>query len=185
MAFVLNSFNNMNDNTNHKNIEQLTNTDTTDIIADGATLQLVSNQFSFTEGPAVDKKGNVFFTDQPNNRIWKYGTDGKLSIFLEPAGRANGMYFDKKGNLIACADEHNELWSINSKGKITVLTKDYKGAKLNGPNDVWIDQKGGKYLTDPYYQRDYWTRKKPEITGEKVYYLSPSSKELSCCCRRL
>ncbi|WP_432327306.1 SMP-30/gluconolactonase/LRE family protein [Mucilaginibacter sp. P25] len=59
--------------------------------------QLVAKQFSFTEGPAVDKKGNVFFTDQPNNKIWKYDTNGKLSVFLDSAGRSNGMYFDKKG----------------------------------------------------------------------------------------
>src|ERR1019366_2565674 len=68
--------------------------------------QLISKQFSFTEGASVDKKGNVFFTDQPNNKIWEYSTDGKLSVFLDNAGRSNGMYFDKKGNLVTCADEN-------------------------------------------------------------------------------
>ena len=62
--------------------------------------KLISSDFSFTEGCSVDKKGNVFFTDQPNDKIWKYSTDGKLSIFLDKTGRANGTYFDKKGNLI-------------------------------------------------------------------------------------
>ena len=66
--------------------------------------QLISRQFSFTEGASVDKKGNVFFTDQPNNKIWEYATNGKLSVFLDSAGRSNGMYFDKKGNLVTCAD---------------------------------------------------------------------------------
>jgi gluconolactonase len=33
--------------------------------------ELISKQFSFTEGASVDKKGNVFFTDQPNNKIWE------------------------------------------------------------------------------------------------------------------
>src|SRR6202042_2100926 len=66
--------------------------------------QLISKQFSFTEGPSVDKKGNVLFTDQPNNKIWEYSTDGKLSLFLDNAGRSNGTYFDGKGNLITCAD---------------------------------------------------------------------------------
>ena len=141
------------------------------IIADGAGLQLISDQFSFTEGPAVDKNGNIFFTDQPNNKIWKYDTEGKLSVFLENAGRSNGMYFDKKGNLVTCADEHNQLWSITQKGKVTVLLKDLNGLHLNGPNDVWIHPNGGMYFTDPYYQRDYWTRKSPEIEGQKVYYL--------------
>src|ERR1700739_1891737 len=78
---------------------------------------LLSKQFTFTEGASVDKKGNVFFTDQPNNKIWEYDTNGKLSVFLDNAGRANGMYFDAKGNLIVCADEHNQLWSVSPKKK--------------------------------------------------------------------
>lgn len=139
--------------------------------------KLISNQFSFTEGPATDKKGNVFFTDQPNNQIWKYSTDGKLTLFMASAGRSNGMYFDKKGNLISCADEHDQLWSISPDKKVTVLVANLDGKLLNGPNDVWVNRKtGGIYFTDPYYQRDYWTRKQPDIDGQKVYYLAPGSK---------
>ncbi|MGF7040716.1 SMP-30/gluconolactonase/LRE family protein [Mucilaginibacter lappiensis] len=137
----------------------------------GTKPQLVAKQFSFTEGPAVDRYGNIFFTDQPNDKIWKYDTEGKLSIFLDSAGRSNGMYFDKKGNLISCADAKDELWSISPKGKITVLLKDYNGHMFNGPNDVWVRPDGGIYITDPYYQRDYWTRKKPDLDGQKLYYL--------------
>lgn len=149
----------------------------TNIIADGAKPVLISKQFSFTEGPAVDKDGNIFFTDQPNNKIWKYSNDGKLTLFLDSAGRSNGMYFDKKGNLITCADEHNQLWAIDKHGKVTVLLKDYKGQNLNGPNDVWVHPNGDIYFTDPYYQRSYWTRKKPDIQGEKVYYLGKGKTE--------
>ena len=142
------------------------------------SLKLISSQFKFTEGASVDKKGNVFFTDQPNNQIWKYGLDGKLSLFLAKAGRSNGTYFDKKGNLIACADEDNELWSINAKGKVNLIYKNPIGLNLNGPNDLWIDAKGGMYFTDPYYQRDYWVRQKPDIKGEKVYYLPKGKKSI-------
>jgi len=151
----------------HKNMAQ--NSD--NIIAPGAAPDLISSQFSFTEGPAVDKKGNIFFTDQPNNKIWKYDTDGSLSVFLDPAGRSNGMYFDKKGNLISCADERNQLWLISPKGKVRVLFRSYEGRHLNGPNDLWINGKGDIYFTDPYYQRPYWKRNSSEIKGEKVYCL--------------
>ncbi len=147
------------------------------LIQKGATLQLVSKQFSFTEGPSVDKKGNIFFTDQPNDKIWKYDTDGKLSVFLDKTGRSNGTYFDHKGNLLTCADEKNELWSIDPKGKVTVLVTGYQGHRLNGPNDVWQRPDGGIYFTDPYYQRPYWDRKVPDIKGEKVFYLAKGSKE--------
>ncbi|HET7118901.1 MAG TPA: SMP-30/gluconolactonase/LRE family protein [Hanamia sp.] len=147
------------------------------IVATGAQLHLVSNQFTFTEGPASDKEGNVFFTDQPNDKIWKYDIDGKLSLFRDKTGRANGLYFDKKGNLISCSDEKDELWSISKNGKVTVLLRDYKGKRLNGPNDLWIDNKGGIYFTDPYYQRNYWKRTKPDIDGQKVYYFPKGKKE--------
>ncbi len=140
------------------------------------SLKLVSSQFKFTEGASVDKQGNVFFTDQPNDKIWKYGTDGKLTVYMDKSGRANGTYFDKKGNLIVCADEHNEIWSIDKNKKITVLFSDFEGKKVNGPNDIWLDAKGGIYFTDPYYQRDYWTRKSPEIEPHRVYYLPKGKK---------
>jgi gluconolactonase len=141
------------------------------------SLHLISDQFKFTEGPAVDKEGNIFFTDQPNNAIWKYDVNGKLAVFMKEAGRSNGLYFDPKGNLYACADEHNQLWCINPGGKVKVVLTDLEGKHLNGPNDLWIDKAGGIYFTDPYYQRDYWTRTAPEINGDKVYYLPNGKKE--------
>ncbi len=148
------------------------------LVQKGASLVQVSKQFTFTEGPAVDKKGNIFFTDQPNDKIWKYSADGKLSLFMDKTGRSNGLYVDKKGRIIACADEKNELWAID-KGKVSVLLDNIKGLKANGPNDLWIDPKGGIYFTDPYYQRDYWTRKKPEIDKQNVYYLAKGAKEVT------
>jgi gluconolactonase len=150
------------------------------IIAPGAKVKLLADGFIFTEGPAVDAKGNVFFTDQPNDRIMKWSVDNKLSVFMKPAGRSNGLYFDKQGNLLACADEKNQLWSINPNKKVTVLIKDYQGKLLNAPNDLWVHPKtGGIYFTDPYYKRNYWQRGPKEQDGEHVYYLSPDRKKLT------
>jgi gluconolactonase len=145
--------------------------DSIKVVAPHAALKLVSNQFAFAEGPAVDKKGDIYFTDQPNDKIWKYDINGKLSLFMDKTGRANGLYFDNQQRIIACADEQNELRAITLKKKVTVLLDNFEGQKLNGPNDLWVDKKGGIYFTDPYYQRDYWQRKKPDMKGCYVYYL--------------
>jgi len=147
------------------------------IIAPGAVLEKLAGGFSFTEGPACDAHGNVFFTDQPNNRILEWSAAGKLSTFLEPSGRANGLCFDADGNLWACADDKNELWRVDSAGKATVVVKGYEGKLLNGPNDVWVRPAGGIYLTDPYYKRDYWNRG-PKEMDECVYFLKPDQKTL-------
>ena len=148
------------------------------VIAPGAKLEKLSGDFSFTEGPTCDAHGNVFFTDQNNNRIMEWSADGVLSTFLQPAGRANGMYMDAKGNLIACADEKNELWSIAPDKKVTVLIKDYQAKYLNGPNDVWVAPNGGMYITDPFYKRTWWDHQKMAQDSEQVYYLSPGGSKL-------
>ena len=149
------------------------------VLAPGATLQKLSSEFKFTEGPTCDKAGDVYFTDQPNNRIMKWSLDGKLSTFMEPAGRANGMYFDAQGNLLACADEKTELWSIAPDGKVTVLVKEYEGKMLCGPNDVWAHPQGGIYFTDPFYKRPWWSHDKKPQDGEHVYFLSADRKKLT------
>src|SRR5436189_1555755 len=85
------------------------------LMADGAKVEVLGEGYSFTEGPAADREGNVFFTDQPNDRIVKYNAaDGSFCDWLKPAGRSNGTYFDKAGNLLACADQKNELWSVSA-----------------------------------------------------------------------
>jgi gluconolactonase len=165
------------------------------LVAHGPRGQLVSlaDGFGFTEGPAADSHGNVYFTDQPNDRIWRWdaGT-GKVRLFLEGTGRANGMIFDRDDNLIAAADLHGELWKIRPNGTHKVLIDNYQGKLLNGPNDVWIHPNGGIYLTDPIFPRDYWdagdprqqpwepthSEQSPQGKGGHVYYLAPGAKQL-------
>ncbi len=148
------------------------------IIADGAALVLVADGYAFTEGPASDKKGNVYFTDQPNNSILKWDAQSNtISTFMKPSGRANGLFVDNQGNLLAAADEKNELWKIGMDKNVSILLQQFENKKFNGPNDIWVDKKGGIYFTDPFYQRPYWERKEPELAEQLVYYLAPKTKK--------
>jgi len=149
------------------------------IIADGASLQKLWDQGNFTEGPACDSKGNVFFTDQPNDRILKVSLDGKVGLHMQPCGRANGLSFDHHGNLWACADEKNELWRIDPGSNVLVVVKEYNGKLLNGPNDIWFRPDDGLYFTDPFYKRPYWKRGPKEQDIEGVYYLPPNHKTVT------
>jgi gluconolactonase len=148
------------------------------VISPGAKLEKLAGVFVFTEGPTCDKAGDVFFVDQPNNRIMEWSVDGNLSTFMQPSGHANGMMFGADGNLIACADEHNALWSITPDKKVTVLVKDYQGKYLNGPNDVWVAPNGAMYITDPFYKRTWWDHDTMALPNQEVFYLSPDRKKL-------
>ena len=149
------------------------------VVAPDANVEKLADTFAFTEGPAADPKGNVYFTDQPNDKIYIWSTDGKLSVFLAGCERSNGLYFDADGSLLACADLHNRLVSFDPNGKMTVLVENYNGKKLNGPNDLWRAPKGGIYFTDPFYRRKYWADPNMEQDCQCVYYLAPDRKTLT------
>ena len=157
----------------------ITNAFSQGVVAPAATLQKLAGGFAFTEGATCDKNGNVFFVDQPNDRIMEWSADGKLSTFMQPSGYANGMYFDANGNLIACADEHNQLWSIAPDKTVTVLVTNYQGKYLNGPNDVWVAPNGGMFITDPFYKRTWWDHTTMALPSQEVFYLAPDRKTLT------
>ena len=65
------------------------------IVAEGEVPVRLADSYSFTEGPATDVRGDVYFTDQPNNRIYRWDCEsGEITLFTDQSGRSNGMYFD-------------------------------------------------------------------------------------------
>ena len=122
-------------------------TPSNDIVAEGEAPVRISDSYSFTEGPAVDAKGDVFFTDQPNNKIYRWDCEsGEITLFTDQSGRSNGMYFDAQGNLIACADMDNQLWSFDMRSTSGRLLP--QGRK-NGHSKILITDFGGKLLNGP------------------------------------
>jgi gluconolactonase len=148
------------------------------LAAKGAQVQKAGSGYAFTEGPSVAHDGRVFFTDQPNDRIYVWDEKSGITLFKEGCERANGTWFDRQGNLLACADQHNRLVKFTPSGElIVVYDKGFGGTHLNGPNDLWQDAKGGIYFTDPYFHRDYWEKgHKQEQDVQAVYYLKPSGE---------
>ncbi|HIQ20565.1 MAG TPA: SMP-30/gluconolactonase/LRE family protein [Planctomycetes bacterium] len=139
------------------------------LVAPGATVTRLATGFAFTEGPACDAEGNIFFTDIPNNRIYRWSVEGKLTTFRENTGGANGLYFDAQGNLLACEGGNRRVTRIAPDGQRVVLADRYEGKKLNSPNDLWVHPNGGVYFTDPRYGRQEGI----EQDGFHVYYLPP------------
>ncbi len=126
----------------------------------------------FTEGPAFDLKGNLYFTDIPDNKIYKVDSKGDLSVFLEPSNHCNGLMLDGENNLLAC-EMDGRLVSINLKDKqVTPLSADYQGKRYNAPNDLVMDRTGGIYFTDPHFRAP-----EPLPQGTvAVYYRSAEGK---------
>lgn len=148
----------------------------------GAEPILVGDGYTFTEGPAADPTGAVYFTDVRQNKIHKWtpgatipaAPNSGVVVFIENTGGANGLYFDAHANLIGCAGNEGRLISIASDKTVTPVIEKYQGKRFNKPNDLWIDPRGGIYFSDPAYGNF-------EITqgGEHVYYLDPNRKTVT------
>ena len=120
----------------------------------------IATTVAFTEGPAVDRDGSVYFTDIINERIMKLGADGVLSTYRERSNAANGLLIDPQGRLIACEGGLFERPGVKRQGtprltrtdlksgKIETIASGYEGKPFSAPNDVTIDSKGRLYFTD-------------------------------------
>lgn len=126
--------------------------------------------FAFTEGPAADREGNIYFSDIPNKKIHIVNPKGEISLFTDMSSSSNGLMFNKKGELLACEMEGQVVsWDVKSK-KRTVVAGKFEGNRFNAPNDLVIDKDGGVYFTDPVFKAP-----KPLPQGKlAVYYVTPS-----------
>jgi len=132
--------------------------------ASAATQELeVATSVSMLEGPAVDRDGNVYFTDILMQRIMRFSKDGKFSVFRDKSNIANGLVFDLQGRLVAAEGAVSPTAERSGMvtggiprvtrtdlqtGTIEILADKYNGKPLSGPNDVTIDGKGRLYFTD-------------------------------------
>jgi gluconolactonase len=123
----------------------------------------IATSVSMLEGPAVDRDGDVFFTDVLSQRIMRFSSSGALSVYRERSNAANGLLIDPQGRLVACegapsATAQRNGITVKGKprvtrtdlktGKIEILAEKFEGKPLVGPNDVTIDGKGRLYFTD-------------------------------------
>ena len=114
-----------------------------EVLIPGQDWQLVSGGFKFTEGPAVNATGEVFFTDIPASRIYKVGADGRPILFVADSSKANGLMFGPDGRLYACQTASKRVVAYDALAKESVVAEGIDG------NDIAIDQHGRMYVTEP------------------------------------
>jgi sugar lactone lactonase YvrE len=105
--------------------------------------QLVADGYRFTEGPAANAKGEVFFNDIPNNKTYKVGLDGKATPFLKDSKRANGQAFGPDGRLYAVATGTSQVLAYDAEGKPAVIADGFRG------NDLVVRHDGSLFVTNP------------------------------------
>jgi gluconolactonase len=134
-------------------------------IGPSGEIRKLAGDLKFTEGPADDGQGNLYFSDIPADRIYKIDTKGEASVFLEPSHHTNGLMVNAAGNIVAC-EMDGRIVEIDIKTKkVTALTDAYEGKRYNAPNDLVLDSAGGIYFTDPRFRAP-----EPWPQGKEAFY---------------
>jgi gluconolactonase len=143
------------------------------VTAEGAEIMLLGDGFVFTEGPAVTPDGSVYFCDSRGGRLHHWSPASGIREVPAESVYPVGTYMDRDGSLIICSSRNRNLLALRPDGSWDVLAERFEGKRLNSPNDLWIDPKGGIYFTDPD-----WGRRPSELGGGRVFYLAPDRKRL-------
>ncbi len=132
----------------------------------GEEWQLVSEGHRHTDGPAVNDKGEMFFSDPANNRIHKVAPDGKVSVFAENTSGANGMMFGPDGRLYAGATRSKQIVAYDAAGTPQLVAEDAT------VNDLAINANGDLYFTDSAAKKVWFIPKggKPRVVDEGIEY---------------
>lgn len=126
-----------------QNISHAQETLMADVLIPGEGWQLVGEGYKFTEGPAADAAGNVYFTDIPNSRIHKIDLAGKVTVFAENTNKSNGLMFGPDGKLYGCKNGARQIVAWDAAGKETVIASEIDS------NDLVVLPDGSIYVTDP------------------------------------
>ena len=162
-----------------------------DIIAPGTQPEVLGEGYGFTEGPAADRLGNVYFSDGKNDSIHRWEPGRPPALFVDDSLDANGMMFNADGDLYVCEGAAYRIvaFDVSTRGDCPnfrlsengtvpfgagkrVLCSEIDGRHFNEPNDLAIDFYGGFYFSDPNYQH----RGQPTVMKQDVYYCSARGK---------
>lgn len=137
---------------------------------------IVADGFRFAEGPAVNSQGDLYFSDIPNSKAYKWTAEGGLEVVRDNTAGGNGLYISRNDELFTCETKSRQITRMKNNGVIDIVTNEYEGRKYNKPNDLWIHPDGGIYFTDPSY---YMKEEDIEQDAEAVYLIPAGGGSVS------
>jgi gluconolactonase len=147
-------------------VQVMANNTNVPVILHDSIVKLNQSDFSFVEGPAWDSSEYVYFSDIPAGKIYRYSKSDGIEVFIMFANGANtnGLYY-KFGRLFVCESGDKQVSTYNFQGiRTSILSDNYNGEEFNSPNDLFVDESGGVYFTDPAFG-------KSPVIEEAVYYI--------------
>jgi gluconolactonase len=145
------------------------------MVLPNATLECLGDGFRWLEGPVWFADHEMLLvSDIPNNRVMRW-TESGMAVHRAPADFPNGHARDRQGRLVECAHGARCIRRIELAGGITILADNYRGKRLNAPNDVIVKSDNSIWFSDPPYgiNTDYEGGKQSQELPANLYRLDP------------
>ena len=137
-------------------------------------VELVQDGFTFTEGPAWERKSKtLFFSDIPTTSIYRLKPDGSIAKFTDQSKHTNGILIPADGRMLGCQMDGQVVQYDIKTGKATILASQFQGKRFNAPNDLIVDATGGIYFTDPLFRAPTPLPQKVQ----SVYYIAAGHED--------
>ncbi|QQS38346.1 MAG: SMP-30/gluconolactonase/LRE family protein [Ignavibacteriales bacterium] len=139
-------------------------------VPEGAKPELIADGFLFVEGPVWKDNFGLLFSDLTGNIAYRWTKEDSITIFLNPSYNSNGLTYDRTGKLILAQTGLRRVVRLESNNTQTVLADNYKGKKLNSPNDLAVKSDGSVFFTDPPFNIPDGEKKELSFAG--IYRIS-------------
>ena len=130
-----------------------------EILLPGEEWRLVGEGYKFTEGPAANAQGELFFNDVGNSKTYRVTPDWKAEVWLADSHKGDGQNFAPDGRLVAASGGDTAILAWNAAGEPTTLAQGWRG------NDLVVNAAGVIYVTEPG-----WDGKSPS----RIHCLKPA-----------
>lgn len=131
----------------------------------GALVNSVATGLTAGNSVTADPVGNIYYADTGTGVITEVSATGQSTVVKTGLTGLGGIKVDARGNVIAVQNNPNQIVAINSSGVVSVLDNaTMSDINFNSLDDLWIDPKGGIYVTDPGSSA---------TQPASVYYVSP------------
>ncbi len=142
------------------------------VIPENATIEILGEGFDWSEGPVwLADQQKLLFSDIPQNIVYEWTENGGVKKYLEPSGYtgtaplngepgSNGLLLSPNGELVLCQHGNHQMGKMKAdlkdpKPEFETIVNNYKGKRLNSPNDAAYHINGDLYFTDPPYGLEF------------------------------
>lgn len=123
-----------------------------EILLPGEAWELIGEGYGLSEGPAVNARGEVFFSDIPRSKSYRIDANGEPQVFVADTKRTNGQIFGPDGRLYAVETGTRRIVAYDAEGSKTTIADGIAG------NDLVVARNGNVYATYPARGDGEWSR---------------------------